>query len=264
MNLSRPETCPHSLRQYVLTRRCLPGYCKAEVKPVAIGCSRIANGKYLPASTSKSATRFSNGSVLSVMNKRLFDVLIATVGLILLLPVTLAVAISILIVLGRPVFFTQMRPGLNGKLFRIYKFRTMLGARDASGNLLPDADRLTRFGQFIRSTSLDELPELVNVLLGHMSLVGPRPLLEEYLPLYTPEQARRHDVRPGVTGWAQIQGRNRLSWEEKFQLDTWYVDNQSFWLDLRIIWLTILTVLKRDDVGHAGEPTMPRFKGTST
>lgn len=198
------------------------------------------------------------------MTKRLFDVLVATLGLVVLMPVMIVLAISILILLGRPVLFRQMRPGLKGRLFRIYKFRTMLSARNDDGNLLPDADRLTRFGRILRSTSLDELPELVNVLLGHMSLVGPRPLLEEYLPLYTPEQARRHDVRPGITGWAQVQGRNRLSWEERFKLDAWYVDNQTFLLDLRIIWLTVLTVLKRDNVGHAGEPTMPRFKGNST
>ena len=155
--------------------------------------------------------------------------------------------------LGSPVFFTQVRPGLNGKPFRMVKFRSMTDERSPDGELLPDADRLTRFGALLRSTSLDELPELWNVLKGEMSLVGPRPLLVEYLPLYTPEQARRHDVRPGITGWAQVNGRNAISWGEKFALDVWYVENQSLWLDIKILWLTVRKVLVRDGISASGE-----------
>lgn len=173
-------------------------------------------------------------------------------------------AISLLIRtrLGYPILFTQTRPGLHGKPFTIYKFRTMTDERDADGKLLPDSDRLTRLGRFLRSTSLDELPELFNVIKGEMSLVGPRPLLMQYLNRYTPEQARRHEVRPGITGWAQINGRNALSWEEKFALDVWYVDNCSLWLDIRIIALTIWKVFRREGISHQGEATMPEFKGT--
>ena len=163
--------------------------------------------------------------------------------------------------LGSPVLFTQVRPGLHGKSFRMVKFRTMTDARDASGALLPDAQRLTPFGRFLRASSLDELPELWNVLRGEMSLVGPRPLLMEYLPLYSPEQARRHEVRPGITGWAQINGRNAISWADKFALDVWYVDHRSLWLDLRILWMTVRKVLVRDGISAAGEATMPRFEG---
>jgi lipopolysaccharide/colanic/teichoic acid biosynthesis glycosyltransferase len=163
--------------------------------------------------------------------------------------------------MGSPVFFRQTRPGRNGIPFQMIKFRTMLDAIDSEGNSLPDSDRLTQLGSFLRSSSLDELPELWNVIKGDMSLVGPRPLLMEYLLLYSPEQARRHEVRPGVTGWAQINGRNAISWDEKFKLDLWYVDNRTLWLDLKIIWLTIQKVLKRDGISAAGEATMPKFTG---
>jgi sugar transferase EpsL len=163
--------------------------------------------------------------------------------------------------LGSPVFFTQHRPGLNGKPFLMRKFRTMTDARDAAGQLLPDADRLTPFGQFLRSSSLDELPELVNVLKGEMSLVGPRPLLMQYLERYTAEQRRRHEVRPGITGWAQVNGRNSLGWEDKFQLDVWYVDNFYFGLDMQIIWMTLQKVFKREGISQQGHATMEEFRG---
>lgn len=163
--------------------------------------------------------------------------------------------------MGSPVLFCQTRPGRNGKPFQMIKFRTMRDAVDQQGNFLPDAERLTSLGRFLRSSSLDELPELWNVLKGEMSLVGPRPLLMEYLPLYSPDQARRHELRPGVTGWAQINGRNAISWEQKFALDVWYVDNQSLLLDLRILWLTIRKVIKREGISATGEATMPRFTG---
>jgi len=163
--------------------------------------------------------------------------------------------------LGAPVLFRQQRPGLHGKPFTLYKFRTMTDARDAEGHLLPDAARLPPFGSFLRSTSLDELPELLNVLKGDMSLVGPRPLRMHYLPLYTTEQARRHDVRPGITGWAQVNGRNKLSWEEKFELDVWYVDHFNFILDLRILFMTMYKVLNRKGISAEGHSTMPRFEG---
>ena len=166
--------------------------------------------------------------------------------------------------LGSPVFFRQVRPGLRGKPFEMIKFRSMTDARGADSQLLPDAVRLTPFGQFLRASSLDELPELWNVLKGDMSLVGPRPLLMEYLPLYSPEQARRHEVLPGITGWAQVNGRNALSWEDKFKLDVWYVDNFSLWLDIRILWLTLLKVLMREGINSAGEATMPRFNGPAS
>ena len=193
--------------------------------------------------------------------KRLFDFAFALLGLI-----ALALPLLILIVLvrrklGSPVFFRQVRPGLDGKPFEMVKFRTMTDERSPDGQLQPDAVRLTAFGRFLRSTSLDELPELWNVLKGDMSLVGPRPLLMEYLPLYTPEQARRHEVRPGVTGWAQVNGRNAISWEEKFELDVWYVDHQSLWLDIKILWLTVKKVLVREGISAAGDATMPIFKG---
>lgn len=194
--------------------------------------------------------------------KRLFDVLIAGIGIILILPVGLIVAIAVRLSVGSPVIFRQMRPGLNAKPFHMIKFRTMNEARDEFGNLLPDGHRLTTTGRFLRSTSLDELPELWNVLNGDMSLVGPRPLLMEYLPLYTPEQARRHEVRPGVTGWAQVNGRNAISWDAKFALDVWYVDHRSFWLDLRILCLTVVKILKREGISGAGEVTMSRFEGS--
>ena len=196
--------------------------------------------------------------------KRLFDVVASACALLLLALPWLVVIWMVRRKLGSPVFFTQMRPGLQGKPFLMVKFRTMTDARGPDGALLPDADRLTPFGRFLRATSLDELPELWNVLKGDMSLVGPRPLLMEYLPLYSPEQARRHAVRPGVTGWAQVNGRNSLSWDDKFKLDVWYVDHRSLWLDLKILWLTVRKVLVREGISAAGEATMGKFTGSST
>lgn len=196
------------------------------------------------------------------MIKRLFDVLVSAFALLVLLPVIVVVAVLIHRRLGSPVLFRQTRPGLNGKSFEMVKFRTMLDATDKHGNPLPDDQRMTPFGSFLRSTSLDELPEIWNVLKGDMSLVGPRPLLMEYLPLYSKEQYRRHEVRPGVTGWAQINGRNAISWEDKFKLDVWYVDNQSLWLDLKILFLTVKKVLVRDGISGEGEVTMSKFTGT--
>lgn len=193
--------------------------------------------------------------------KRCLDILGAGIGLLLLSPVFGVVALMIRIQMGAPIFFRQIRPGRRGRPFQMIKFCSMRHLVDADGNPLPDAERLTGLGRFLRASSLDELPELWNVLKGDMSLVGPRPLLMEYLPLYSPEQARRHDVRPGVTGWAQINGRNAISWDEKFALDVWYVDNQSLWLDLKIIGLTIRKVLKREGISAAGEATMPKFTG---
>jgi lipopolysaccharide/colanic/teichoic acid biosynthesis glycosyltransferase len=193
--------------------------------------------------------------------KRLLDILGAAMGLILLSPVLAVVAFLIWRQMGAPVLFRQTRPGLHGKPFQMVKFRTMRDAVDAKGIPLPDSERLTRLGRFLRASSLDEFPELWNVLKGEMSLVGPRPLLTEYLSLYSPEQARRHNVRPGVTGWAQINGRNAISWDQKFTLDVWYVDNQSLWLDLKIIWLTIRKVFRREGISAAGEATMPKFTG---
>lgn len=196
--------------------------------------------------------------------KRLFDLTAASCGLLLLWLVLLVLVVLIRAKLGYPVLFRQARPGLAGRSFTIYKFRTMTDARDANGQLLPDADRLTKFGRFLRSTSLDELPELLNVLKGDMSLVGPRPLLVQYLERYTPEQARRHAVRPGITGWAQVNGRNALTWEQKFELDVWYVDHVSFWLDVKIIVLTALKVLKREGINQSGQATMEEFMGTQS
>ena len=194
--------------------------------------------------------------------KRLMDVLVATVALIMLSPVLLVVALLIRRQMGSPVLFRQTRPGLYGRPFKMIKFRTMRDAIGKDGQQLPDRERLTKLGRFLRSSSIDELPELLNVIRGDMSIVGPRPLLMDYLPLYSPEQARRHEVRPGVTGWAQINGRNAIAWEEKFAFDTWYVDNRSLWLDLKIICLTALKVVKRDGISAAGEATMPKFMGT--
>lgn len=194
--------------------------------------------------------------------KRFLDFTISAIALSLLSPALLAIAWQVRHKLGSPVFFRQIRPGLVGKPFQMIKFRTMRDAVDALGNPLPDAERMTSFGSFLRASSLDELPELWNVLKGDMSLVGPRPLLMEYLPLYSPEQGRRHEVRPGVTGWAQVNGRNALSWEDKFRLDVWYVDNRSFWLDLKILFLTMKKVLVRDGISAEGEVTMPKFTGT--
>ena len=196
------------------------------------------------------------------MSKRLFDIAAAVMGLILLAPVMAVVAYLIRKRLGSPVLFRQVRPGLGGKAFQMVKFRTMRDAVDANGNPLPDSERMTDFGRFLRSSSLDELPELWNVIKGEMSLVGPRPLLMEYMPLYDAVQLRRHEVRPGVTGWAQINGRNALSWDEKFELDVWYVNNQSFWLDIKIILLTIKKVLIKDGISAEGEVTMSKFTGS--
>ena len=190
------------------------------------------------------------------------DMLGAGAGLAISSPFLAVISILVWRSQGRPVLFVQERPGLDGKIFRMYKFRTMNDERDESGRLLPDAERLTHLGRFLRNSSLDELPELFNVLKGDMSLVGPRPLLVEYLPLYSAEQARRHGVKPGVTGWAQINGRNTISWEEKFELDVWYVDNWSLWLDMKILWLTLLKVLKRSGVSAAEHTTMPKFTGS--
>ncbi len=197
------------------------------------------------------------------MLKRLFDVLMAGLLLVAFMPIFLAVSLLILVKLGFPVFFIQRRPGYLGIPFDIYKFRTMNNMIDQHGNPLPDSDRLTRFGSFIRSTSLDELPCLLNVLKGEMSLVGPRPLLMEYLPLYNDYQKRRHEVRPGVTGWAQVNGRNTISWNEKFKFDIWYVENQSFLLDVKILLLTFKKVILRDGITKNGEVTTSKFTGNN-
>jgi lipopolysaccharide/colanic/teichoic acid biosynthesis glycosyltransferase len=194
--------------------------------------------------------------------KRALDVSLAVLALFLGAPLIGVLALAVRLFLGKPIIFRQQRPGLHGKPFTLLKFRTMRDAVDEDGTPLPDAERLTRFGRVLRSTSLDELPELVNVLRGEMSLVGPRPLLMQYLPLYTLEQQRRHDVRPGITGWSQVTGRNALSWEEKFERDIWYVEHQSLRLDLRILMLTLVQVVQRHGVSAAGEATMPEFTGT--
>ena len=193
--------------------------------------------------------------------KHFFDLALAILACIVLSPVLIGIALLVRVKLGSPVLFRQRRPGLNGKPFTLYKFRTMADERDASGLLLPDADRLTRFGRFLRSTSLDELPELINVLKGEMSLVGPRPLLMQYLERYTLQQARRHEVRPGITGWAQINGRNAITWEQKFELDVWYVDHLSLALDIKIIALTAWKTLKREGISQPGQATMQEFMG---
>jgi len=195
------------------------------------------------------------------MLKRGLDILAACVGLAAFAPAIAVIAALVAASTGRPILFTQTRPGKNGRVFTLYKFRTMSGATGAAGELLPDAERLTAVGRFLRRYSLDELPQLWNVLRGDMSLVGPRPLLVEYLPLYSAEQARRHEVRPGITGWAQVNGRNAQPWDERLRLDVWYVDHQSFWLDLRILWFTILKVLRSEGVSRPGHATMPRFTG---
>ncbi len=196
--------------------------------------------------------------------KRVFDFVAALLALLLLTLPLLALAWLIRRNLGSPVLFRQVRPGLQGRPFTMVKFRTMTNERGPGGALLPDAQRLTPFGRFLRASSLDELPELWNVLKGEMSLVGPRPLLMEYLPLYTPEQARRHEVRPGITGWAQVNGRNAISWPDKFALDVWYVDNQSLWLDIKILWMTVRKVFLRDGISAAGEATMSKFTGSES
>jgi lipopolysaccharide/colanic/teichoic acid biosynthesis glycosyltransferase len=193
--------------------------------------------------------------------KRLFDLLLTSLGLVIGAPSLLLAATLVRIYHGRPVIFTQKRPGYKGTSFHIYKFRTMNEMRDPNGNLRPDAERLTRLGRFLRSTSLDELPELFNILRGEMSLVGPRPLLMQYLERYSPEQARRHDVLPGLTGWAQVNGRNALTWDDKFKLDVWYVDNWSLWLDIKILFLTIWKVFKREGISQPGHATAEEFMG---
>ena len=198
------------------------------------------------------------------MIKRLIDIVGAGLLLLLLAPLMVILAISVRLALGKPFLFRQHRPGYRGQPFALLKFRTMLDSRDESGELRADAERLTRFGRWLRRTSLDELPELINVLKGEMSLVGPRPLLMEYLPLYTQEQQRRHEVRPGITGWAQINGRNAISWEEKFALDVWYVDHQSIALDLRVLFATLGKVVDGRDVSQSGHATMQKFRGSST
>lgn len=196
------------------------------------------------------------------MLKRFLDIIIASIALILLSPLYAFVAYKVKKNLGSPVLFRQVRPGLHGKPFEMIKFRTMKDGVDEQGNPLPDSERLTPFGQMLRSTSLDEMPELWNVIKGDMSIVGPRPLLMEYLPLYNSEQAKRHDVRPGMTGHAQVNGRNAIGWEEKFKLDTWYVENQSIWLDFKIMFKTVHKVLAKDDISAEGEATMTRFTGS--
>jgi lipopolysaccharide/colanic/teichoic acid biosynthesis glycosyltransferase len=196
------------------------------------------------------------------MFKRILDFVAALTGLLILSPLFFMIIYQVHKKLGGPVFFSQVRPGINGEPFSMIKFRTMSNQYDTKGQLLPDAERLTSFGRFLRASSLDELPELWNVLKGDMSLVGPRPLLMEYLPLYSPEQARRHEVRPGITGWAQVNGRNALGWDDKFKLDVWYVANQNMWLDLKILFMTVRKVLVRDGITAEGEATMPRFTGS--
>lgn len=195
--------------------------------------------------------------------KRIFDITFSLFLIVIFALPLVVLAILVRFRLGSPVLFKQTRPGLHGRPFIMYKFRTMNDLRDQDGNLLPDHLRMTKFGNFLRSSSLDELPELWNVLIGEMSFVGPRPLLMEYLPRYTPEQNRRHNVKPGITGWAQINGRNAISWDDKFKLDVWYVDNYSFFLDLKILWLTIAKVLKREGVNAGANETMPGFRGSN-
>ena len=193
----------------------------------------------------------------------LFQRFIALISLLLLSPVLLLLAVLVRINMGSSVLFQQVRPGQGGALFQMVKFRTMRDAIDSGGQPLPDEERLTKFGKLLRASSLDELPELWNVIRGEMSLVGPRPLLVEYLPLYSPRQARRHEVRPGITGWAQVNGRNAISWEERLEMDVWYVENRSFWLDLRILWMTVIKVFQREGISQDGHATMPHFEGDS-
>ena len=195
--------------------------------------------------------------------KRVFDLTVVLPLLLPLFPIWALIAIAIRITMGAPILFHQLRPGYKGRAFMLYKFRTMRDTRDKNGELLPDADRMTKTGRFLRASSFDELPQLLNVMRGEMSLVGPRPLLMEYMERYSPEQARRHEVKPGITGWAQVNGRNALSWEEKFALDVWYVDHQSLWLDIKILWLTLVKVLRRDGISQDGHATMRAFMGTA-
>jgi sugar transferase EpsL len=195
------------------------------------------------------------------VSKRIFDLLVTILGLVISLPLLLIISLLVWIFLGTPILFLQKRPGYKGRPFMTYKFRTMTERKGSDGDLLPDSERLPSFGRFLRSTSLDDLPQLWNVLIGEMSLVGPRPLLMRYLDRYTPEQMRRHDVLPGITGWAQIHGRNILDWEEKFRLDVWYVDHRSFWLDIKILFLTPWKVFKREGISQPGQATTEEFKG---
>lgn len=201
-------------------------------------------------------------NIMCHFTKRLFDIISSAAGLIVISPLLIVLAILVRLKLGSPVLFRQQRPGLGGKAFVIYKFRTMTDQRDASGNLLPDSQRLPASGRFLRSTSFDELPELLNVLKGDMSIVGPRPLMMKYLGRYSPEQARRHEVKPGITGWAQVNGRNTISWEDKFKLDVWYVDNWTFWLDMKIILRSVLMVIAKKGINQQGRATMDEFMGT--
>jgi sugar transferase EpsL len=194
-------------------------------------------------------------------SKRLFDFTFALIAIVILSPIILATAVLVRIFIGTPILFKQQRPGYKGRPFFIYKFRSMTNRLTRAGSLLPDAERLTRFGRLLRSLSLDELPELFNIIRGEMSFVGPRPLLMEYLPLYSPEQARRHDVVPGLTGWAQINGRNAIDWPTRFNMDVWYVDHWSFWLDIKIIFLTVWKVISREGVNQEGQSTVEYFKG---
>lgn len=193
--------------------------------------------------------------------KRLFDFIVSLIALLILSPIIAVTALLIRMKIGSPVLFTQQRPGLNGRVFLVYKFRSMTDERDEIGELLPDDVRLTSFGKIIRKLSLDELPQLVNVLKGDMSFVGPRPLLVEYLPLYNERQARRHEARPGITGWAQVNGRNSISWEDRFELDVWYVENRKFWLDIKILFMTVLKVFKSEGISQDGQVTMSKFTG---
>lgn len=196
--------------------------------------------------------------------KRIFDFVISLLALIIISPILLVITIWLHFAnKGAGAFFLQERPGKNGKIFKVIKFKTMTDERDAEGNLLPDKQRLTKVGKFVRSTSIDELPQLINVLKGDMALIGPRPLLPQYLPLYSPEQARRHEVRPGISGWAQCHGRNAISWTEKFKLDVWYIDHLSLMTDLKVIWITIMKVIKRSDINEAGQATMEAFNGNN-
>jgi sugar transferase EpsL len=196
--------------------------------------------------------------------KRLFDITTALLLLLITVPLMLLVAVLVQVKQGSPILFRQQRPGLNGELFEIYKFRTMTNVHTENGELLPDAQRLTSLGKIMRRFSLDELPQLLNVLKGDLSMVGPRPLLMEYMALYTPEQKRRHEVRPGITGWAQVNGRNALSWEERFKLDVWYVDNQSFVLDLKILWMTLFNIWRGEGINQEGQETMEKFRGSAS
>jgi lipopolysaccharide/colanic/teichoic acid biosynthesis glycosyltransferase len=232
---------------------------QAERRPEAAGHPLLSSE---PNSLQLNRRRAIGGAMASFDPKRLTDIVLSAIGLVVLAPVMGGIALAVAVALGRPVLFRQMRPGLHGRPFRLVKFRTMLDSVGADGKPLDDSNRLTRFGRMLRASSLDELPELWNVLKGEMSLVGPRPLLMQYLPLYTPEQARRHDVRPGITGWTQVNGRNALGWPEKLAFDTWYVDNRSFALDVKILFMTVTKVLARSGIAAEGSETMPEFRGS--